>query len=527
MKLKFILSIIFSIYILINIASTQTPTPTPTPIYKASCIWWVKYDANSIEKSGNFTNPFSNLKSAIDKVSNINSGCDEKNATITRVIYIIASDKDDMKNVYKGSGSNTYITVSDIFYRFPILIQAIDDQTNYIFNETSPLLPRASTDKYATFVGSSPNEYIIYFQSALTPITIRGLQFRYGGFSTDDFRQASVVTTSSIAVSFEYCLFRDNIGGSSGALFYNSQSSAHIESCIFENNTASTGNGGGIYLPSGTAKLQIKNSTFKNNVAQNGGGIYCAYQYLTMTSNKFISNTALKSGGGLYTFEVADITSVSWDYLLFDSNKAINGSGLFDNNSANQYYGATFISNEATENGGGSYLLDSRVFIQVSNYQSNKAVRGGGIFALDQQPYFKSQLFVRDANFTMNSASDNGGAIYCNNATARFNTLNLFEENTAANSSSSTDYCTSSCVTSPGDCGCPGGCGIKSNSKDPNSDAKIAVAIFIPITAILLGVVGFLLWRTHAKSRGMRTKTAAPYDEIRLSPSSQDNDDQL
>ncbi|KAN0036958.1 hypothetical protein ACTFIV_002282 [Dictyostelium citrinum] len=522
MKLKFILFIIFSIYILINIASTQT-----TPTYKDNCIWWVKYDANPTEKSGSFTNPFSNLKSAIDKISTVKSGCDEKDITITRVIYIIASHKDDMEKVYRGSGSNTYITVSDIFYRFPILIQAIDEQTTYTFNETSPLLPMASTDKYATFVGSSPNEYIIYFQSALTPITVRGLQFRNGGFSTDDFRQASVVTTSAITVSFEYCLFRYNVGGSSGALFYNSQSSAHMESCIFENNTSTTGNGGGINLPPGTAKLQIRNSIFKNNLALNGGGIYCAYQYLTMNSNKFISNTALKSGGGLYTLAVADITSVTWDYLLFDSNKASNGSGLFDNNSANQYYKATFISNEATENGGGSYLLDSRIFMQQSNYQSNKAARGGGIFALDVEPYFKSQLFVRDANFTMNSATENGGAIYCNNATARFNTLNLFEDNSATNSSSATDYCTSSCVTSPGDCGCPSGCGIKSNDKDPNTDAKIAVAIFIPITAVLLGVVGFLLWRTHAKSRGMRTKTAAPYDEIRLSPSSQDNDDQL
>ncbi|KAK5577672.1 hypothetical protein RB653_002616 [Dictyostelium firmibasis] len=519
MKLKFILSIIFSIYILINIASS-------VPIYTDNCIWWVKYDANSVEKNGNFTNPFSNLKAAIDKVSNINSGCDEKNITITRVIYIIASDKDD-KNVYTGSGSNTFITVSDIFYRFPILIQAIDEQTTYQFNESSPLLPMASPNRYATFVGSSPNEYIIYFQSALTPITVRGLQFKNGGFSTDDFRQASVVTTSSISVSFEYCLFRDNVGGSSGALFYNSQTAAHIESCIFENNKASTGNGGGIYLPAGTAKLEIRNSIFRNNMAINGGGIYCAYQYLIMHSNKFISNTASKSGGGLYTLAVADITSVSWDYLLFDSNKAINGSGLFDSQSANQYYNATFISNVATENGGGSYLLDSKVFIQLSNYQLNKAARGGGIFALDSESGFKTQLFVRDANFTMNSATENGGAIYCNNATARFNTLNEFTDNSATNSSSSTDYCTSSCVTSPGGCGCPGGCGIKSNDKNPNTDAKIAVAIFIPITAVLLGVVGFLLWRTHSKSRGMRTKTAAPYDEIRLSPSSQDNDDQL
>ncbi|KAN0003849.1 hypothetical protein ACTFIZ_009998 [Dictyostelium cf. discoideum] len=520
MKLKFILFIIFSIYILINIASTQTTD------YDDNCIWWVKYDADSKDQSGTFLNPFSNLKSAIDKISMPNSGCDIKNTETTRVIYIIASDKDDNEKVYKGSGSNTYITISDILYRFPILIQAIDEQTTYIFNK-SALLPMASTDKYATFVGSSPNEYIIYFQSALTPIIIRGLQFRNGGYSTDDFRQASVITTSSTTVSFENCLFRYNIGGTSGALFYNSRSSAHIDSCIFENNNASKGNGGGIYLPDGTAKLQIRNSIFKNNIAINGGGIYCAYQYITMTSNKFISNTASKSGGGLYTLAVADITSVSWDHLLFDSNKAINGSGLFDNNSANQYYNATFISNEATENGGGSYLLDSRIFMQQSNYQSNKAARGGGIFALDMEPYFKSQLFIRDANFTMNSASENGGAIYCNNATARFNTLNLFKDNSATNSSSSTDYCTSSCVTSPGDCGCPGGCGIESDDKDPNTDAKIAVAIFIPVTAILLGVVGFLLWRTHAKSRGMRTKTAAPYDEIRLSPSSQDNDDQL
>ncbi|KAM9981472.1 hypothetical protein ACTFIY_003772 [Dictyostelium cf. discoideum] len=520
MKLKFILFIIFSIYILINTASSQS--------YNSSCIWWVDYGADPIVQNGDFLKPFSNLKSAIDKVSMINSGCDVKNSTTTRVIYIVASDKDDNEKVYKGSGSNTYITISDIFYRFPILIQAIDKQASYTFNESSPLLPMASTDNYATFVGSSEHEYIIYFQSALTPFIIRGLQFKNGGFSTDDFRQASVITTSSTIVSFENCLFRDNVGGTSGALFYNSQSSAHIENCIFENNKASKGDGGAIYLPAGTAKLQIRNSIFKNNNAINGGGIYCAYQYLTMNSNKFISNTALKSGGGLYTLAVADITSVSWDHLLFDSNKAINGSGLFDNNSANQYYNATFISNEATENGGGSYLLDSRIFMQQSNYQSNKAARGGGIFALDMEPYFKSQLFIRDANFTMNSASENGGAIYCNNATARFNTLNLFEDNSATNSSSSTDYCTSSCVTSPGGCGCPGGCGIESdNDKDPNTDAKIAVAIFIPITAILLGVVGFLLWRTHAKSRGMRTKTAAPYDEIRLSPSSQDNDDQL
>ncbi|EGC31496.1 hypothetical protein DICPUDRAFT_57680 [Dictyostelium purpureum] len=511
MKILYLLSLIFIYFTVIANAQINI---------KEECIWWVDYNATQAEAKGTLEKPFLLLKNAISTVVSANdlNKC-TSDSSITRVIYIIGSNE---VNTYKQSS----IIVSDVGedYQFPILIQAVDRPSEgYKFDGN---LLAFNTSNYAVFVGTQ-GKYTINFQSSLANFTLRGIEFRDGGYSSENI-ESSVIVTGASTVSFDFCKFTNNTGGDSGALYYNSQFSSQITNCIFDGNRAVSdeSNGGGITIPYVTARVSIMDVTFTNNYAANGGGMHCNHQNLILKNINFFNNSAI-NGGGLYTLEVPKKNHIVWNYLTFKFNNASkNGGGLYDDSSSNYYNHSLFESNTAS-NGGAVYLFDSVVSIVLTNFNSNTAVNGGGaIYATDESETDKiNQLLVKDSNFTMNTAS-NGGALYCVDAIARFNINDRYAEtNTATNSSTNIDYCLSTCVTTAEDCGCPGGCGVPKDDKNPNSNAKIAVAIFLPITLILLGIVVFLLWKTHSKSK-VRTKIA-PYDEIRLSPASQDTDDQL
>ena len=80
----------------------------------------------------------------------------------------------------------------------------------------------------------------------------------------------------------------------------------YIKNCLMENNVAKY-DGGAFYLSQrsffSSQILNVFNTTFKENLANDGGAIFADTQkYLNLTSNKFIQNTARNNGGAVYLY---------------------------------------------------------------------------------------------------------------------------------------------------------------------------------------------------------------------------------
>ncbi len=180
-----------------------------------------------------------------------------------------------------------------------------------------------------------------------------------------------------------------NTAGKSGGGFYsNIVSDAEIplkfNNSVIRDNKANEG-GGGIYL-NDDSRLILNNSTVSGNTAAQGGGIYCADYEMNITSENIeyavSGNTATKEGGGLY------LNSTGEDVLLenigFANNKAASGGGLYMGNN------------------------DDPLNIKNLKITGNSAETGGGI-------WFSGKLNLTDITAQNNTATTEGGGIYCNN----------------------------------------------------------------------------------------------------------------
>jgi predicted outer membrane repeat protein len=119
-----------------------------------------------------------------------------------------------------------------------------------------------------------------------------------------------------------------------------------LNNMIIEDNQSDLG--GGIF--SRDSKLQMYKVELINNHATSGGGIYLYYQdTVSMDNMKFIGNDASELGGGIYAYLIQDLTITN---SVLDSNRARRGGGiwaeytspvvknsLITNNSASQFCG--------------------------------------------------------------------------------------------------------------------------------------------------------------------------------------------
>lgn len=184
---------------------------------------------------------------------------------------------------------------------------------------------------------------------------------------------------------------------------------------LFENNIANTF-GGAIYFYN--YQLIIDGTTFANNIATNdGGAIYQAYhnESTIITGTDFINNRA-DNAGAIFTYG----NGITIEGSTFNNNSAVNDYGAiyykggknwlniddtkFINNSANNYGALYAIA--AT----GTY---ARVNVVHSEFTENKAIAGnaGAVFIHD----LVEEAYFTDVDFTANTATGIGGAVYVEN----------------------------------------------------------------------------------------------------------------
>ncbi len=152
----------------------------------------------------------------------------------------------------------------------------------------------------------------------------------------------------------------------------------------FSKNSAKV-DGGAIYAN----KVLVQGATFKSNKAsQNGGAIY---------ANGDIAVNP-------YAFTKDDDGSIP--KAIFTSNSAKNGGAIFANGTS-LIKNAIFTSNKASGGYGGAVYAGDDSIIVGSDFNKNSAAYGGALYVGQY-----STAYIINSNFTGNSASKQGGAIY-------------------------------------------------------------------------------------------------------------------
>jgi predicted outer membrane repeat protein len=169
-------------------------------------------------------------------------------------------------------------------------------------------------------------------------------------------------------------------GRSFGGGIHCRQGTITINNCVITGNSAEAGGG----ILNDHAELTVGGCTFNQNVATtgNGGGIYSIWGELTLTDCTFNSNSASDEGGGVAT----DYKRVAVTNCTFSGNSAHWGGGM-----NNSHWGAT---------------ATNCVFI------GNSAEKGAAI-CTKQLRYGDLTLRLSNCTFSGNVANSYGGAV-CN-----------------------------------------------------------------------------------------------------------------
>ncbi len=182
-----------------------------------------------------------------------------------------------------------------------------------------------------------------------------------------------------------------------GAIYFNNQGT--VNNCNFVTNTVKNNMGGAIYIKSGN----INNSNFTGNTVDYYGGAIYLNGESTVNKCNFISNSARYGGGAIYTTYSSKIENCN-----FTNNKATSPGGAIYSNAEGNVNNCNFINNIADSKyygeGGAIYIKSGTVV--NSNFTDNTATCNGGAI------YFNSTINIDSCNFINNYAKSNGGAIY-------------------------------------------------------------------------------------------------------------------
>lgn len=210
--------------------------------------------------------------------------------------------------------------------------------------------------------------------------------------------QAGAVWFNSEGGSIYSCDFTNNKAGSNAGAIILDSTSQTIRDCKFDKNVAG-GKGGAVYDTGSGAdnSIFIRDSTFTENEAYDGAGVYITDGRVTQIYNgTFIDNIASHNGGGAYVM----VDSIPYvDYDLFkhtgiyeESTERINWnvgsrnviySSLFENNNIDYYMNVSAVVSgltavitvtvpvDANKSKGGKVVFDITYTNQTGSYKTN------------------------------------------------------------------------------------------------------------------------------------------------------------
>lgn len=204
---------------------------------------------------------------------------------------------------------------------------------------------------------------------------------------------------------------------------------------IFNSNEATENGGCLCFLGNSTIETSINNSRMINNTATNGGCVYDINQQnnsplhlnnVTLTNNKSTDN-----GGCIYMIKSGNSTlTINNSNASIMNNEARNGGVVYyqGNNENGVISRGDFSNNQAAENGGVFYIINSNLQLSDSTLEDNKANQNGGAIYIDGGNNHR----LEDNQFINNQAR-NGGAIFNTNQGIITSTFDTFTSNQAQN----------------------------------------------------------------------------------------------
>ncbi|MDR0413079.1 MAG: T9SS type A sorting domain-containing protein [Dysgonamonadaceae bacterium] len=176
-------------------------------------------------------------------------------------------------------------------------------------------------------------------------------------------------------------------------------------------------------LQGAPGKVTLRNLTFKNGTAAEGGGVRAINSGEIVLENCiFTNNTTTGNSGTLHLYNVADTKIFK---CTFRNNKAKQGGGVFQNNGGKIAMDSCLIENNdlssvGGSSGGGIYLGNPNGFsLANSIIRFNKVAAYGGGIALAVSTAAMTDKTVTITNTLLaNNESNQGGGIYINNAVA-------------------------------------------------------------------------------------------------------------
>ncbi len=206
-----------------------------------------------------------------------------------------------------------------------------------------------------------------------------------------------------------------------------------IDSCLFDGNTnVGIGNfGAGLYSWQ-NSNVEVSNSVFRDNIAENASGIYIDRQTVLdldhtnfrVTNCQFEGNQAGGFGGAaIYSWRA----SYTLDGCSFDGNVGSGGGagGAIANLGNDKFYrilNCSFTGNQ-NEFGGGSvnYGSNTTGYFENCEFRQNQAFTSGGTTLVG----FSAQVTFNDCTFNGNLGRW-GGALYAQNDSSALNVQNSF-----------------------------------------------------------------------------------------------------
>lgn len=173
-------------------------------------------------------------------------------------------------------------------------------------------------------------------------------------------------------------------------------------------NTAKT-NGGGVYNGAnyGSGGFTLSCGSITKNTANNGGGVYSTRPVI-ITGCNISENTAKSSGGGVYS---TSRVTLSGNTSITNNTANVNGGGVFMNGGTFEMSeNSRIFKNSATNgDGGGVYIWSAAYAMTGGEIIGNSAGgKGGGVY------FAGTSYSMTGGEITQNSAAGDGGGVYYN-----------------------------------------------------------------------------------------------------------------
>jgi hypothetical protein len=282
---------------------------------------------------------------------------------------------------------------------------------------------------------SSDNSYTVV--KGADSATIDGFTITYGYADSNAYKInicGGGMTNYKVSPIVRNCIFTKNTTYSFGGGMYNNNCKPRIEDCTFSFNVSTNGDAGGMFIddvpteifncvfdhncassegggiciyntsyPQSASTTLLSNCTFRNNIANEGGGMYvtCPTAIVKISGCDFVDNYAELDGGGL----VADcLCSLTVTNSIITNNTADGYCWVDEGNT--YYYG-----------GGGMAIFESYVNLSNCTIVKNKSMYGGALstgVGINNRP---TRLLMQNSILYDNKADSLGNEIFNGDST--------------------------------------------------------------------------------------------------------------